>query len=183
MLWSSESWSDSYLLIKNGTKSHHDTNELTNSTFCKSALVWFVASVGREVKGLTELLLSRHFSDILIFWKIFKLYDAQMLTFWAKQRQYLLSTAELVAYPISYQSFCVEILDPEVVLGQYFKPMTCQVEAEWDCYMPTIYRLTLQLTSIYVIQLYLITSSGGPSTYIIYVYELLQFIEFKKMCL
>ena len=34
------------------------------------------------------------------------------------------------------ESFCVEILDPEVVLDQ--------VETEWDCYMPTtIYMIDL----------------------------------------
>ena len=32
----------------------------------------------------------------------------------------LLSVAEFVAYPA--ESFCVEILDPEVVLGQYLMP-------------------------------------------------------------
>ena len=49
--------------------------------------------------------------------------------------------------------FCVDILEPKAVLGQYLKPMTCQVKAEWDCYRPTIYRLTLQLTNICVIRL------------------------------
>ena len=37
-------------------------------------------SVRLEVEGLSELLL-RHFSDILIFWKIFKVNKAQILTF------------------------------------------------------------------------------------------------------
>ena len=40
------------------------------------------------------------------------------------------SSAKFVAYPIAYQPFCVAILNPEVVLGQYPKPMNCQVEAE-----------------------------------------------------
>ena len=63
----------------------------------------------------------------------------------------MLSVAE---FPLmSGESFCVEILDPEVVLGQYFQLMTYQVEAKWDCYMPTIYRLTLQFTNICVIWL------------------------------
>ena len=44
------------------------------------------------------------------------------------------------------------ILDPEVVLGQYLNPMTYEVEAEREYYMSTIYRLTLQLTNICVIQ-------------------------------
>ena len=42
----------------------------------------------------------------------------------------MLSVAEFVAYPIAYQSFFVEILNPEVVLGQYLKLMTRQVEAD-----------------------------------------------------
>ena len=39
--------------------------------------------VRREVKGLSELLLLclQHFSDIHIFWKIFKVKRAQILTF------------------------------------------------------------------------------------------------------
>ena len=77
------------------------------------------------------------------------------------------------------ESFCVEILDPEVVLGQYLKPMTCQVEAEWDCYMLTIdSRLTLQLTNISVIQLCKGTGYGDPSACVIWIYG----NEFKKMC-
>ena len=35
-----------------------------------------------------------------------------------------------VTYPIAQESFRVEILDPDVVLGQYLKPKTCQVEAK-----------------------------------------------------
>ena len=105
-------------------------------------LLFLLPSIWLEVKGLSELLLLlRHFSDILIFWKIFKVNEAQILTFWALNCQYLnyslLSVDELVC-SLSHQSFCVEIVDPEVVLGQYLKPMTCQVEAEWDCYMTTI---------------------------------------------
>ena len=39
-------------------------------------------SVRQEAKGLSELLLSlRYFSDILIFWKIFKVNKAKILTF------------------------------------------------------------------------------------------------------
>ena len=168
MLWSSESWSDSYLLIKNGTKSHHDTNELTNSTFCKSALVWFVASVGREVKGLTELLLLQHFSDILILWKIFKVnktqnIDLSRLVMSLFEPYFAVCSWICSIFNSLAESFCVEILDPEVVLGQYLKPMTCQVEAEWDCYMPNLYRLTLQLTNICAIML---CKDSGPSIHV-----------------
>ena len=34
-------------------------------------------SVRREVKGLSELLLLQHFSDIVIFWKFFKVSKTQ----------------------------------------------------------------------------------------------------------
>ena len=46
----------------------------------------------------------------------------------------------------------VEILDPGVVFDQFLKIMTCQVEAEFDCHMAIIYRLTLQLINICVIR-------------------------------
>ena len=46
-------------------------------------LCFLPLSVRREVKGLSEFLLLflRHFSDIVIFWKIFKVNSAQILTF------------------------------------------------------------------------------------------------------
>ena len=51
----------------------------------------------------------------------------------SKYRPFELSDVSLNLCSLSYslaESFCVDILDPEVVLGQYLKHMTCQVEAE-----------------------------------------------------
>ena len=45
----------------------------------------------------------------------------------------------------------IDILDSEVILGQYFKFVTCQVEG--DCYMLTLYGLTLQVSNICIIEL------------------------------
>ena len=46
-------------------------------------IVRVVTSVGTTIgQGIiTELLLLRHFSEVLIFWKIFKVIKAQILTF------------------------------------------------------------------------------------------------------
>ena len=68
------------------------------------------------------------------------------------------------------ESFCVEILDPEVVLGQYLTPMTCQVETEWECRIPTIYKLTLQLTNECVIYLYLFLAGLDVKTVFMKIY-------------
>ena len=47
------------------------------------------------------------------------------------ERQYLkLKLLSVGVCSLSQQSFCVEILDLEVVLGQYLKPVTCKVEAK-----------------------------------------------------
>ena len=43
--------------------------------------VFLPPSVRREVKGLSELLLLRHSSDILVFGRYFKVNKAQVLTF------------------------------------------------------------------------------------------------------
>ena len=88
------------------------------------AVLFLPLSVRHEVKELSELmllcllLLLPNFSDILIFWKTFKVILCRDIGSWSS-------------------------------FGQYIKPMTCQLEAEWD--MPTIYRLTLQLTNICII--------------------------------
>ena len=41
-----------------------------------------------------------------------------------------MSVFETLACCFVAEAFCVEISDPKVVLGQYLKPMTKQVEAE-----------------------------------------------------
>ena len=60
---------------------------------------------------------------------------------------------------------------PEVASGQYLKPMTCQVEAEWDCYMPIIY-IDLAVDNHMCKYGYAKTTYyGGPSTCLICIYE------------
>ena len=107
------------------------------SRFLMNCRVWFESIFIRFIKmsncGLMlqdRDLFMKYKSDYLV-----------ILQNWSKKFAHFLH--QVKKFVVSFSVFCVEILNPEVALGQYFQLMTCQIEAEWDCYMSTIYRLAL----------------------------------------